>query len=98
MAVQRTLEVVNPEALRTDYAFRVLARIAVRYAFENHLFDDVVEVDNSEQKRKCSICGRDLTGKNFVKIWDESQKKTVIVCRDDRSCYGSKMLRNYKTR
>lgn len=52
MAVQRTLEVVNPEALRTDYAFRVLARIAVRYAFENHLFDDVVEVDNSEQKTK----------------------------------------------
>ena len=49
MAVQRTLEVVNPEALRTDYAFRVLARIAVRYAFENHLFD---EVDNSEQKTK----------------------------------------------
>ena len=91
MAVQRTLEVVNPEALRTDYAFRVLARIAVRYAFENHLFDDVVEVDNSEQKTK-------VTGKNFVKIWDESQKKTVIVCRDDRSCYGSKMLRNYKTR
>lgn len=52
MAVQRTLEVVNPEALRTDYAFRVLARIAGRYAFENHLFDDVVEVDNSEQKTK----------------------------------------------
>lgn len=31
---------------------RELARIAVRYAFENHLFDDVVEVDNSEQKTK----------------------------------------------
>lgn len=98
MAVQRTVEVLNPEALRTERALRAFARIAVRYAFELHLYDDLLGVDNSEQKRKCLICGRDLTGKNFVKIWDESQKKTVIVCRDDRSCYGSKMLRNYKTR
>lgn len=75
MAVQRTLEVVNPEALRTDYAFRVLARIAVRYAFENHLFDDVVEVDNSEQKRKCSICGRDLTGKISSKYGTKVRRK-----------------------
>ena len=92
MAVQRTVEVLNPEALRTERALRAFARIAVRYAFELHLYDDLLGVD------KCLICGRDLTGKNFVKIWDESQKKTVIVCRDDRSCYGYKMLRNYKTR
>ena len=98
MAVQRTLEVVNPEALRTDYAFRVLARIAVRYAFENHLFDDVVEVDNSEQKTKVLDLRPRSDREKFRQIWDESQKKTVIVCRDDRSCYGSKMLRNYKTR
>lgn len=63
MAVQRTVEVLNPEALRTERALRAFARIAVRYAFELHLYDDLFGVDNSEQKRKCSICGRDLTGK-----------------------------------
>ena len=99
MAVQRTVEVLNPEALRTERALRAFARIAVRYAFELHLYDLIFwGLIIVSKKRKCLICGRDLTGKNFVKIWDESQKKTVIVCRDDRSCYGSKMLRNYKTR
>lgn len=52
MAVQRTLEVVNPEALRTERALRSFARIAVRYAFELHLYDDLLGVDNSEQKTK----------------------------------------------
>lgn len=52
MAVQRTVEVLNPEALRTERALRAFARIAVRYAFELHLYDDLLGVDNSEQKTK----------------------------------------------
>lgn len=52
MAVQRTVEVLNPEALRTERALRAFARIAVRYAFELHLYDDLLGVDNSEQKNE----------------------------------------------
>ena len=43
MAVQRTVEVLNPEALRTERALR---------AFALHLYDDLLGVDNSEQKTK----------------------------------------------
>lgn len=50
------------------------------------------------KRRKCSVCGRDLSGKNYARKWDEGQKQVVIVCMDDRNCYGSKMLKNYKTR
>lgn len=51
MAVERTLEVTNSDVLRTDNALRLLARIAVRYACEQHLLDDL-EVKDVEQKTK----------------------------------------------
>lgn len=48
-----------------------------------------------KKRRRCSVCGRDLTGRNFSRIWDEGQKKTVIVCNDDRTCYQKKMHKNW---
>ena len=48
---ERIVEVLNPEVLRTEGALRVLARIAVRYAFENHLFDDSL-INQAEKEKK----------------------------------------------
>ncbi len=48
---ERMVEVLNPEVLRTEGALRVLARIAVRYAFENHLFDDSL-INQAEKEKK----------------------------------------------
>ena len=48
---ERIVEVLNPEVLRTEGALRVLARIAVRYAFENHLIDDSL-INQAEKEKK----------------------------------------------
>lgn len=50
---ERIVEVLNPEVLRTERALKAFARIAVRYAFELHLYDDLLLIQkNSERKDK----------------------------------------------
>ena len=47
--IERRVEVINPEALRTERALKAFARIA----FELHLYDDLLLIQkNSERKDK----------------------------------------------
>lgn len=49
--IERIVEVINPEALRTERALKAFARIAVRYAFELHLYDDLLLIQKIVRER-----------------------------------------------
>ena len=50
----------------------------------------------AKKKRKCCICGADLTDKNFAQVYDDEQKKVVVVCPG--RCYRARMMKGWLTR
>jgi len=47
-----------------------------------------------KKKRKCFICGADLTQKNYAQVFDKANGKVVIVCPG--ACYKKKMMGGWK--
>lgn len=50
----------------------------------------------TKKKRKCCICGADLTSKNYAQVYDDELKKVVVVCPG--RCYRTKMMKGWLTR
>ena len=50
----------------------------------------------TKKKRKCAVCGKDLTNLNYAMVMDRELGKVVIVCPGH--CYQTRMMKGWAKR